>query len=103
MTIRGYRFALVVALSLVAAPSVSAQLPVPSSASKVSLQERLNRVRTDLFSSSPHVEDDVRELKQILGLEPRSAEGHVLLGIAYRGLGTQEMLAEAIAELRQAI
>jgi hypothetical protein len=27
----------------------------------------------------------------------------VLLGIAYRGLGTQEMLAEAIAELRQAI
>jgi tetratricopeptide (TPR) repeat protein len=45
----------------------------------------------------------VRELKEILGREPRSAEGHVLLGIAYRGLGTQEMLAEAIAELRQAI
>jgi len=103
MTILGYRFSVVVALSLVAAPSIRAQLPVPSNTSKVSLQERLNRVRTDLFSSSPHVDVDVRELKEILGVEPRLAEGHVLLGIAYQGLGTQEMLAEAIAELRQAI
>lgn len=42
-------------------------------------------------------------MKEVLGTDPRSVEGHVLLGIAYRGLGTQEMMAEAIAEMRQAI
>ena len=39
----------------------------------------------------------------MLAEDPKSVEAHVLLGIAYRGLATQEMLAEAIAELRQAI
>src|SRR3982751_37740 len=102
MTIGGYPLAVMVALSLLAPPSVSAQVSAPSNPSKAPLQERLSRVRTDLFSSSPHLDDDIRELKEILGLEPRSVEAHVLLGIAYRGLGTQEMLAEAIAELRQA-
>ncbi|MFL5467503.1 MAG: tetratricopeptide repeat protein [Gemmatimonadaceae bacterium] len=103
MTIRGDLCAVVVALSLVAASSVSAQVAVRSDPSRGSLQERLNRVRTDLFSPSPRLDDDVRELKEILGHDPRLAEGHVLLGIAYRGLGTQEMLAEAVAEFRQGI
>jgi tetratricopeptide (TPR) repeat protein len=70
---------------------------------KASAQDALNRVRADLFSAAPHLQDDVRDLKEILGANPRSVEAHVLLGIAYRGLGTQEMLAEAVAELRQAI
>jgi len=60
-------------------------------------------VRADLFSAAPHVADDVKELKEILGSEPRSVEAHVLLGMAYRALGTQEMLAEAVAEFRQTI
>ncbi len=66
-------------------------------------QETLNRVRADLFSATPHLTDDVATLKGVLAEDPKSADAHVLLGIAYRGLGTQEMLAEAIAELRQAI
>jgi len=67
------------------------------------LQERLSRVRADLFSASPHIDADVLELKEILGIDPRSVEGHVLLGMAYRAQATQEMLAEAVAEFRQAI
>src|SRR5204863_2940184 len=58
---------------------------------------------TDLFSASPHFNDDAVALKGVLGIDPKSVEAHVLLGIAYRGLGTQDMLAEAIAELRQAL
>src|SRR5262249_61640526 len=77
----------------------SAQTSTP----RPSAQDTLNRVRTDLFSTSPHLQDDVRDLKEILGANPRSVEAHVLLGIAYRALATQEMLSEAVAELRQAI
>jgi tetratricopeptide (TPR) repeat protein len=68
-----------------------------------STQETLVRIRTDLFSPSPHFDQDVVALKAVLGVDPKSVEAHVLLGIAYRGIGTQEMLAEAIAELRQAL
>jgi len=56
-----------------------------------------------MFSPTPHFNDDVIALKRVLGEDPKSVEAHVLLGLAYRGLGTQEMLAEAIAELRQAL
>jgi len=90
----------------------TSSLPVHAQSSTASAQARatapaaqdtLNRVRTDLFSAAPHFQDDVRELKAVLAANPQSVEGHVLLGMAYRGLGTQEMLAEAVAELRQAI
>jgi len=91
---------LVVALSAVSAPCASAQAP---QADRSPVQERLNRVQADLFSASPHFTDDVAALKELLAENPKSVEAHVLLGLAYRGLGTQEMLAEAIAELRQAI
>ena len=95
-------FALVLGTSL---PRLYAQSSPPTQAtpSKGSAQDTLNRVRADLFSATPRLQDDVRDLKEILGANPRSVEAHVLLGIAYRGLGTQEMLAEAVAELRQAI
>lgn len=76
---------------------------VQSSPPKASAQDTLNRVRADLFSATPHFQDDVRALKEILAANPNSVEGHVLLGMAYRGVGTQEMLAEAVAEFRQAI
>ena len=56
-----------------------------------------------MFSPTPHFHDDVIALKRVLGDDPKSVEAHVLLGLAYRGLGTQEMLAEAVAELRQAL
>jgi tetratricopeptide (TPR) repeat protein len=88
-----------------AVPIRSDDLPAPAqrNAPQTPMQERLERVRADLFSATPHLTDDVAALKGVLGEDPKSAEAHVLLGIAYRGLGTQEMLAEAIAELRQAI
>ncbi len=72
-------------------------------AGKASIQERLKVVRADLFSRTEHINEDIRELKEILALDPRSAEGHLLLGIAYRSLGSQELMGEAVAELRQAL
>src|SRR5262252_2237966 len=70
---------------------------------QASVQERLDRVRADLFSRAERVDEDVRELKQILAIDPRSAEGHALLGIAYRAQGSTEMLGESVAEFRQAL
>jgi len=66
-------------------------------------QERLARVRADLFARAEHVDEDVRELKEILAFDPRSAEAHALLGIAYRTQGTQELIGESVAEFRQAL
>jgi len=66
-------------------------------------RERLNRISTDLFSTSPHLTDDIRALKEILASDPNIAQAHMLLGIAYRGLGSPDMMSEAIAELRQAL
>jgi tetratricopeptide (TPR) repeat protein len=90
-------------LVLAGLSATGGQTPAQSPTGQVSVQDRLLRVRNDLFSPSPHVTDDVRELKAILGTDPRSVEGHLLLGMAYRAQGTQELLAEAVAELRQAI
>src|SRR5215211_2362536 len=67
------------------------------------IQERLDRARADLFSRTDRVKEDVDELKQILALDPRSAEGHMLLGIAYSTLGTKELKGEAVGEFRQAL
>ena len=88
-----------------AAPISSGEVRANSqgNAAQPSTQQKLDRVRADLFSATPHLDDDVAALKSVLAENPKSADAHLLLGIAYRGLGTQEMLAEAIAELRQAI
>ena len=75
----------------------SASTPAPE------VRQRINRIAADLFSPSPHLTDDIRELKDILAADTNLAEAHMLLGIAYRGLGSQEMMSEAVAEFRQAI
>lgn len=80
-----------------------AWLPAWQHTSDTPLQPRLDRVRTDLLSRTAKVEDAVRELKAILAMDPRSAEGHLLLGIAYRMQGSPEMLGEIKAELVQAL
>jgi tetratricopeptide (TPR) repeat protein len=67
------------------------------------IQKRLNAVGADLFSPTPHAADAIKELTSILAAEPSLAEGHMLLGIAYRAQGIPEMMGEAVAELRQAI
>ncbi len=82
-----------------------ASLPVAaqSGAGQASIEERLTRVRADLFSRAEHLTEDIQELKAILAVDPRSAEAHLLLGIGYRTLGTAELMGEAVAELRQAL
>lgn len=70
---------------------------------KSSIQERLNRVRADIFSRTDHIDEGIHELKAILAIDPRSAEAHLLLGIAYRIVGSPELMGEAVAELRQAL
>jgi protein O-GlcNAc transferase len=42
-------------------------------------------------------------LKEVLAIDPRSADAHMLLGIAYATLGTRDLKGEAIGELRQAL
>ncbi|MEP6917540.1 MAG: tetratricopeptide repeat protein [Acidobacteriota bacterium] len=72
-------------------------------AGTTAVAERLNRVRGDLFSGTPHFAQDVEELKAILAREPGAAEPHLLLGMAYRGLGSPDLVGETIAEFRQAL
>lgn len=66
-------------------------------------QDRLDRVRADLFARAEHVDEDVRELKEILAADPKSAEAHALLGIAYRASGSPELIGESVAEFREAL
>lgn len=68
-----------------------------------SVASRLKQVGAELFSGTAQVADAIRELKSILAVEPRSAEAHMLLGIAYRMQGSPEMMGESVAEFRQAL
>jgi tetratricopeptide (TPR) repeat protein len=63
----------------------------------------LARVQQALFSGTADIPGCIRDLKAVLAADPQSHAAHVLLGIAYRGLGTQEFIAEAVAEFRQAL
>jgi tetratricopeptide (TPR) repeat protein len=74
-----------------------------AAAPPASIQQRLERVRADLFSKAEHLPEDVKELKAVLALDPRSAEAHVLLGIAYSTQGSKDLKGEAIGEFRQAL
>lgn len=67
------------------------------------IQERLDRVKADLYSRIDRLDENVKELKQILALDPRSADAHMLLGIAYSTWGSKELKGEAIGEFRQAL
>lgn len=74
-----------------------------AAAPPLSIQQRLDQVKADLYSRTDRVDEDVKELKDILALDPRSAEGHMLLGIAYTTLGTKDLKGEAVGEFRQAL
>src|SRR5829696_132159 len=67
------------------------------------IQERLERVKADLYSRTDRLDENVKELKQILAADPRSADAHMLLGIAYSTWGSKELKGEAIGEFRQAL
>jgi tetratricopeptide (TPR) repeat protein len=86
-----------------------AVLPLPTleasqaAASAATIQERLNRVGSELFSGARPAAAAVPELKAILALDPRLAEAHLLLAVAYRMQGSPELTGETKAELVQAI
>jgi Tfp pilus assembly protein PilF len=82
---------------------VCAALVAWQAAAPPPMQERLDRVRADLYSRTDRLEENVKELKQILALDPRSADAHMLLGIAYSTWGSKELKGEAIGEFRQAL
>ena len=48
-------------------------------------------------------EQAIRECKGVLATDPRSAPAHMLLGLAYVAQGSNAMIAEAKAELQQAL
>ena len=70
---------------------------------KPSIEERLSRVAADLFSRTDQADANIAELKSILAVDPRSAQAHMLLGIAYRTKGSSDLMGEAAGELRQAL
>ena len=49
------------------------------------------------------VEQAIRECKVVLAADPRSAPAHMLLGLAYLALGSTDRIADAKAELQQAL
>jgi tetratricopeptide (TPR) repeat protein len=49
------------------------------------------------------VEQAIREVKRVLAADPRSAPAHMLLGLAYGALGSTDRIADAKAELQQAL
>jgi tetratricopeptide (TPR) repeat protein len=87
------------AAALLSATSLAAAQGEPG----VPVQQRLDRIAADLFSRTARVDADIAELKAILAADPRSAQAHMLLGLAYRTKGSSELMGEAAGELRQAI
>jgi tetratricopeptide (TPR) repeat protein len=83
----------------VAARSAAAQ----ADAAKTPLRERLNRIGADVFTHPERAKESIKELKEILAVDPGLSEGHLLLGLAYRTLGSPDMVGEAKAELVQAV
>jgi tetratricopeptide (TPR) repeat protein len=79
------------------------QAAAQADTAKLPVQERLSRVRANLFSRPDKAQESIRELKAILAVDPRSAEGHLLLGIAYRSVGAADLMGETVAEFRQAL
>jgi tetratricopeptide (TPR) repeat protein len=102
----GYRVVGVFLAGVLACTShvASFELAAPQTdADKARMQERLVRIRADLFAGTNRPDESVRALKEILAVDPGSAEAHLLLGIAYRTVGAPELIGEAVAELRQAL
>ena len=63
---------------------------------------------TQLSAAAEHLqhgraEQTVRECKGVLATDPRSAQAHMLLGLAYLAQGSMDRIADAKAELQQAL
>jgi tetratricopeptide (TPR) repeat protein len=97
--------ALVLLIAPLAADADAGRLPqaAPPAAAPAAIQARLDRVRADVFAGGARLPAAISELQQILAIDPRSPEAHMLLGLAHAGEGSRDMLGEAVAELRQAL
>src|SRR5690348_9631545 len=62
------------------------------------LQDRVARVRNEIFTRPDRANASVKELHDILASDPNLAEAHLLLGLVHASRGTSEMRAEAAAE-----
>ena len=60
-------------------------------------------VRGTAHLQARNTDDAIKEFREALSLNPESAPAHMLLGYAYRQLGSYQMIGEAKAELRQAL
>src|SRR5689334_14358827 len=65
-------------------------------------------VQAQLSAAAEHlqqgrIDQTIRACKSVLAAEPRSAPAHMLLGLAYIGQGSTDMIADAKAELQQAL
>ncbi len=60
-------------------------------------------VRGTAHLKARNTDNAINEFREALSLNPESAPGHMLLGYAYRQLGSYQMIGEAKAELRQAL
>lgn len=89
--------------AVLAGTALLAQAPLPASANSSDARVRLERVRAQIFGSAEGLKNAIPELKAILALDPTLAEAHMLLGVAYRGSGSESFTGEAKAELQQAI
>src|SRR5689334_7816332 len=63
--------------------------------------EQLGAAAEHLQQGKP--EQTIREVKRVLAADPRSAPAHMLLGLAYAALGSSARIADAKAELQQAL
>ena len=86
-----------------AAPAAQAQSPAPAPAEKTTADERLKKAAAAMATGPEGVDQAIKDLRDLLGSDPTLAEAHLLLGLAYGQMGTAQMLAEAKAELQQAI
>ncbi len=82
------------------APASPQAAPAGSSAT---IADRLNALRPGVLNGTEPADKAIAALQGILAEDPMVAEAHLLLGLSYLNLGQREMLAEAKAELRQAL
>ena len=96
MQLRAWIFAALVVCNASAEASLRQGVAAP-------LGERLNRLGADVYTRPDRLDAAIKELKAILATNPESSDAHMLLGIAYRTVGSPEMIGEAKAELVQAV
>jgi len=72
-------------------------------ADAAALRDQLSRLGADVYTRPDRLKPAIAELKAILATNPGSSDAHMLLGVAYRTVGSPEMIGEAKAELVQAV